>query len=179
MRLGTKRCSTGSCALKWRRVYLVKLISKGVMQVPSDDFPFVGAEEQGAQRVSWIALLFTIPFLLLSMACLINQKAALANVNVQKGIHDVLGRPDEQYNLIAAATVLFATPGVLLLARAFFNPSILQIFATLIGGCMFSLILVNLLFGKVDSGLSFIAAVAFLAFVLDFYLYQRERRLYG
>lgn len=126
-------------------------------------------------RVSWIAIVFAVPFLLFSTVCVANKRAIAFNDDVREGMHDVLGRPDDPYNLIIASTVFFGTPGVLLLARAFFAPTISQVFATLIGGCAFSMVLVNLLFGNVDLSIRLFLAVAFIAFAFDLYKFLKTR----
>ena len=128
-----------------------------------------------AKRVSWIAIAFAVPFLLLSTVCLANKRAVALNDDIREGMHDVLGRPDDPYNLIIATMVFFGTPGLLLLARSFFAPTIPQVFAILIGGCAFSMILVNLLFGNVAQGMRPFLAIAFIAFTFDLYKYFKAR----
>lgn len=110
-------------------------------------------------RISWFSIVFALPFLLLSVTAVLNPEAVATNQSVKEGMNSVLAVSNQSHNMASTVALLFVIPGLILLGRAFLKPNPLQVILTAIGSCALSMIVLNVFFGKVDSGLLFFAVI--------------------
>ena len=129
------------------------------------------------RHVSWLGIGLGTLLCLFGGTALVNPKATRDNRNIREGIHDVLGRPQESYNLIAATSLFFLTPGVVLLGRAFYSPCPSQVIAVSIAGFCFSFVLANFFFGRVDNGLLLFATIGAICIAYDLKCHRKMHEI--
>ncbi|WP_425397618.1 hypothetical protein [Aeoliella sp.] len=133
------------------------------------------SSQNGESRVSWLALgIAALSFWPLLMMA-VNPRAFLENVNFREGMHSILGKPETTYNLLAISAIYLLTLGSLMAMRAFTAPRISQVFLAAFESWFCAVFVVNLLVGRFDLGLQFLA-IMFVACVLVDVLIEFRKR---